>query len=65
MRSALCVFLRRDMALNRRVYNWLEGHGAEESNERKRISMTSMELHAIMTNGDGEVQEGDVHNEVS
>ena len=37
LRAALCVLLRRDMSLNRRVYNWLEGHGAEEANETKRL----------------------------
>ena len=36
LQAGLCVLLRRDMSLNRRVYNWLEGHGAEEANETKR-----------------------------
>ncbi|KAL5265755.1 hypothetical protein ACHWQZ_G006460 [Mnemiopsis leidyi] len=51
LQAGLCVLLRRDMSLNRRVYSWLEGHGAEEANETKRISMTSMELHNIMEEG--------------
>ena len=36
LKAALSVLLRRDMSLNRRLYNWLEGHGADESNEQKR-----------------------------
>ena len=43
--SALCVLLRRDMSLNRRVYSWLEGHGAES--ESQRISMSSVEMAPV------------------
>ena len=57
--SALCVLLRRDMSLNRRVYNWLEGHGAEETNEQQRISMASMELSSIGESSGGIKEDDD------